>query len=143
MSGTPSSPSSEYTARGEQPYLKKTFTRLLEAVTLLRQRGVMVPLLIAGRPNERVFRDEHIPSDATFIGPVTDAELTAVYDNAAGLVYPSIYEGFGLPTIEAMSRGCPVVVARAGASLPRPVGTPRSIAIRRASTALLMPSSEC
>ena len=40
---------------------------------------------------------------------VTDNELAYLYKNSTALVYPSLYEGFGLPTIEAMSLGCPVI----------------------------------
>ncbi|MDG5815007.1 glycosyltransferase family 1 protein [Chitinispirillales bacterium ANBcel5] len=43
-----------------------------------------------------------------FTGYISDSNLTWLYDNAKALVFPSIYEGFGLPVIEAMSRGCPV-----------------------------------
>jgi glycosyltransferase involved in cell wall biosynthesis len=54
-------------------------------------------------------------------GRVTDAELRALYENAECFVYPSFYEGFGLPPLEAMTCGCPVVVSRA-ASLPEVCG---------------------
>lgn len=51
------------------------------------------------------------------IGYVSDAELKALYQRAQCFVFPSWYEGFGLPPLEAMAVGCPVVVSRA-ASLP-------------------------
>lgn len=47
----------------------------------------------------------------------SDRELDMWYSRATAMVYPSLYEGFGLPPLEAMQRGCPVVAARAG-SLP-------------------------
>jgi glycosyltransferase involved in cell wall biosynthesis len=53
-------------------------------------------------------------------GRVGTDELEALYAAAAGVVVPSRYEGFGLPALEAMARGCPVVVARSG-SLPEVV----------------------
>lgn len=46
-------------------------------------------------------------------GPLRDGELRALYEHALALVFPSIYEGFGLPTLEAMRLGCPVLIARA------------------------------
>lgn len=50
-----------------------------------------------------------------FTGSVTDAELAAFYRGALGLVAPSLYEGFGLPAIEAAACGCPVIASKGGA----------------------------
>ncbi len=50
-----------------------------------------------------------------FVGHVRDTELVALYDLAAAVVFPSLFEGFGLPVIEAMARGTPVIAARQGA----------------------------
>jgi glycosyltransferase involved in cell wall biosynthesis len=55
------------------------------------------------------------------LGRVTDGELRALYGCAAALVFPSTYEGFGLPPVEAMASGCPVIVSTAGA-LPEVCG---------------------
>ncbi|MCC7357669.1 glycosyltransferase family 4 protein [Candidatus Uhrbacteria bacterium] len=44
-----------------------------------------------------------------FLGKVSDAELTVLYSEAVGLLYPSRFEGFGLPPLEALAAGCPVV----------------------------------
>jgi glycosyltransferase involved in cell wall biosynthesis len=52
---------------------------------------------------------------------VTDGELRALYENAACFVFPSLYEGFGLPPLEAMHCGCPVIVSER-ASLPEVCG---------------------
>jgi glycosyltransferase involved in cell wall biosynthesis len=48
-------------------------------------------------------------------GRVTDAELRGLYEGAACLIFPSRYEGFGLPPLEAMACGCPVIAAPNGA----------------------------
>ena len=53
----------------------------------------------------------------TFTGQVSDAALKQIYGTADALVLPSLYEGFGLPPVEAMAAGCPALVSRA-ASLP-------------------------
>jgi glycosyltransferase involved in cell wall biosynthesis len=64
------------------------------------------------------------PGDAPWmqtLGFVSDADLAALYRNAAALVMPSTYEGFGLPVLEAMRLGTPVICARAS-SLPEVAG---------------------
>ena len=54
-------------------------------------------------------------------GAVSTAELVSLYQRASALVFPSLYEGFGLPPVEAMACGCPVAASSAG-SLPEVVG---------------------
>ncbi len=56
-----------------------------------------------------------------FPGYVDDADLPALYSDALAFVYPSLYEGFGLPPLEAMACGAPVICSNA-ASLPEVVG---------------------
>ena len=76
--------------------------------------------VVAGGAAGRVFgRDgaAHGRERLVRIGRVSDAELRALYERAACFLFPSLYEGFGLPPVEAMACGCPVVAARAG-SLP-------------------------
>jgi alpha-1,3-rhamnosyl/mannosyltransferase len=62
-----------------------------------------------------------VRAHVAFTGPVTDAELRSLYARASAFVFPSRYEGFGLPPLEAMALGAPVVCADA-ASLPEVVG---------------------
>lgn len=52
-----------------------------------------------------------------FLGRVSDNELISLYSNAKAFIFPSLYEGFGIPPIEAQSCGCPVISSNAG-SLP-------------------------
>lgn len=76
-------------------------------------------VVVAGGTDSRVFGDVTLP-DLPFVrsvGFVTDAELRALYEHAAVFVYPSLYEGFGIPAIEAMACGCPVIASNA-ASVP-------------------------
>jgi alpha-1,3-rhamnosyl/mannosyltransferase len=62
-----------------------------------------------------------IEKQVKFPGVVSDQELIELYQQAALLVFPSRYEGFGLPVLEAMACGCPVVCSNA-ASLPEVAG---------------------
>jgi len=51
------------------------------------------------------------PGHVELLGPIGDADLADLYRHATGLIYPSLYEGFGLPVLEAMAVGCPVVTS--------------------------------
>jgi glycosyltransferase involved in cell wall biosynthesis len=55
------------------------------------------------------------------LGRVPESELDALYRSATAMVFPSVYEGFGLPLLEAMARGCPVIATDA-AAIPEVVG---------------------
>lgn len=85
-------------------------------------------LVLVGGSNHRVFRADTAAASSSSsndgvntLGPVSDAELKALYQAAAGFVQPSWYEGFGLPPLEAMRSGCAVACAKA-ASLPEVCG---------------------
>lgn len=75
------------------------------------------PLIIAGGMNSKVFADAGLRAtpNIRFIGRVSDAELRALYEGAIALAFPSLTEGFGLPPIEAMLCGCPVIATTGGA----------------------------
>lgn len=60
-------------------------------------------------------------ADVRFVGYVADGDLPALYAGADAFVFPSLYEGFGLPPLEAMACGCPVVASRA-APMPEVCG---------------------
>jgi glycosyltransferase involved in cell wall biosynthesis len=80
-------------------------------------------LVIAGGRHDGVFAGEEgvDPPGVLRLGAVDDGALVALYQQAQCLVFPSVYEGFGLPPLEAMAFGCPVLAARA-ASLPEVCG---------------------
>ncbi|MHC4514237.1 MAG: glycosyltransferase family 4 protein [Planctomycetota bacterium] len=103
---------------------RKNLATLIRAFDTMMQRGRTKPLLIiaggSGWKNSAVYEEidrRRLKDHVYFTGLMTDAELLALYNTATLFVYPSIYEGFGLPVIEAMSCGVPVVTTRV-ASIP-------------------------
>ena len=121
-----------------QPYLlfvgviepKKNLECLVEAFSLLRQNsplGKELQLVIAGGKgwlSENLYRkvqELHFDKQIIFTGFVPDDDLPYLYTGAEVFVFPSIYEGFGLPVIEAMAYGVPVVTSNIS-SLPEIAG---------------------
>lgn len=107
---------------------RKNLTRVLQAFDLLkREQGIPHQLVLAGGQgwkNEEIHATVQTlfsEKDIVFTGYVSDAEKTALYQSAEALVFPSLYEGFGIPPLEAMHFGCPVVCSNA-ASLPEVCG---------------------
>jgi glycosyltransferase involved in cell wall biosynthesis len=105
---------------------RKNLVTLAAAVARLRATGVALELRIvgavpaAGRRTEAELR--RLLADAvSFTGYLSTAELAAEYAAADALGFPSLFEGFGIPAVEAMQAGVPVVVSDAG-SLPEVVG---------------------
>ena len=108
---------------------RKNLPTLLEAYHRLRQTGAIddVPLVLVGRRGwlwEGIF--EHIArlgltEQVRHLSGIDDLSLAHLYHAAGVLALPSHYEGFGLPPLEAMHCGCPVVCSRR-ASLPEVVG---------------------
>jgi glycosyltransferase involved in cell wall biosynthesis len=71
---------------------------------------------VAGAADARIFRDARQPEgQLRMLGYVPEEDLGALYAHADWLLFPSFYEGFGLPALEAMANGCPVIAANAGA----------------------------
>jgi len=104
----------------------KNLARILDAIALLARDGGCPKFVIAGGKNVRIFGTDAggdgIASDKiVWAGYVTDGELKALYERAACFVFPSLYEGFGLPPLEAMYCGCPVISSRE-AALPEVCG---------------------
>jgi glycosyltransferase involved in cell wall biosynthesis len=96
----------------------KNHTRLFEAFALLRQHSPELRLILTGGGLERLGA---LPVGVERWGIVPPTELASLYRRAACLVFPSLYEGFGLPPLEAMACGCPVAASRATA-IPEAVG---------------------
>jgi glycosyltransferase involved in cell wall biosynthesis len=106
----------------------KNLDRLIEAYAILRRRGVVdAKLLIIGDevskyPNLRRLVHRHqLHPHVRFFGFVSDEMLAILYRLATVFVFPSLYEGFGLPPLEAMAAGTPVITSNVS-SLPEVVG---------------------
>jgi glycosyltransferase involved in cell wall biosynthesis len=99
----------------------KNFQGIVKAIECLGDIGT--DIVIAGGTNPKIFSssNDSLPNSVKYIGYVTDEELKALYEGAIGFIYPSFYEGFGLPPLEAMACGCPVIVSNI-ASLPEVCG---------------------
>lgn len=102
-----------------QPY--KNLGRLVQAFVRLSRPDMRLVLVGSVDPDVFVSQNLEVPADVVLAGRVSDGELRALYENAVAFVFPSLYEGFGLPPLEAMACGCPVVVSQA-ASLPEVCG---------------------
>ena len=106
---------------------RKNLSRVMEAFAQLRLRGSPHRLLLVGKAGPlaapilaaatRLGLDDAIQ----FTGFVAEEDLAVLYSGATAFVYPSLYEGFGLPPLEAMSCGCPVITSNCS-SLPEVVG---------------------
>lgn len=107
----------------------KNLVRLIQAWALVRQQDAAreVQLVIAGPWDARYPESKQLAEDLglltsiRFLGPVPETDLPALYSGALILVFPSLYEGFGLPALEAMACGAPVACANTS-SLPEVVG---------------------
>jgi glycosyltransferase involved in cell wall biosynthesis len=105
----------------------KNLSRLIEAFALI-MNSIPIDLVIVGKTEGFVTKDNHVEGQAQklgdrvrFTGVINDYALRNYYSNALTLVLPSLYEGFGLPPLEAMACGCPVIVSNT-ASLPEVCG---------------------
>jgi len=109
---------------------RKNLDRLFEAFATLRQEFPKLKLVKVGGPGRHIqFRRDllkklsslGITEAVIFVDNISELSLAYYYSSAMLLAYPSLYEGFGLPPLEAMACGCPVVTANTS-SLPEVVG---------------------
>jgi glycosyltransferase involved in cell wall biosynthesis len=109
-------------------YPHKNIEGLLRAMARLHGRGGPAPQLVlvgdryrAGHHLDRLTEDLGLRGTVVFTGFVSLADLCALYSAAAVFAFPSLAEGYGLPILEAMSCGTPVVASQASA-VPEAVG---------------------
>jgi glycosyltransferase involved in cell wall biosynthesis len=115
---------------GDQPYIlsvgtlqpRKNYLRLIRAFANLKPETQLVIAGGRGWLYEAIFSEAERHGDRVrILGFVDEADLPALYRNAALFAFPSLYEGFGLPVLEAMACGIPVVCSNAS-SLPEVAG---------------------
>lgn len=93
---------------------RKNFTAVLEAFELFIQKNKDISLYVVGDMKSSAFAyidiSRHLGNQRIkFLGRISDEELIRYYSNAVGFIYPSLYEGFGIPPLEAQKCGCPVL----------------------------------
>ena len=101
---------------------RKNLERLIRAFDRAKENGIPHRLVIAGEQGWKFSRDAALQGiqhteDVRFIGYVPDEDMPALYSAADLFVFPSLYEGFGIPVIEAQACGTPVL-ASSGSALP-------------------------
>jgi len=107
---------------------RKNLARLIEAFAAIAfEPGVTAKLVLVGKskgqeaPLARLVEQHGLRERVVFTGFVEEDQLVLLYNRAALFIYPSLYEGFGLPPLEAMACGCPVVASNVTA-IPEVLG---------------------
>jgi glycosyltransferase involved in cell wall biosynthesis len=105
---------------------RKNLVRLIRAYRRAAASGLPHALVLAGPlgwRHQTLLREIALrgPGEVLLTGELTAEELDALYRHSAAFVYPALYEGFGLPVLEAMARGLPVIVSNTS-SLPEVAG---------------------
>lgn len=106
---------------------RKNVTRLLEAFRKLKKSNLDMQLVLVGRifwpfaDLKRMIDELDLMHDVIHLENIPDEDLLYLYNAAEAMVYPSLYEGFGLPLVEAMACGTPIIASNA-TSIPEVVG---------------------
>ncbi len=103
---------------------RKNLARLIEAYQIFNKTNQgKIKLVLAGIKNEKIFNKLRInvSNDIILTGFIDEEDKAAVYSMARAFIYPSLYEGFGLPLLEAMSAGTPVITSNVS-SMPEICG---------------------
>lgn len=106
---------------------RKNFANLIKSFVIIKRKHPDFKLVIVGKKGwkfdsiEEALKQYKLENEVIFPGYLEDSELQKVYRLATVFVFPSLYEGFGIPPLEAMLSGCPVVSSNV-ASLPEVIG---------------------
>ncbi len=103
---------------------RKNIERLLKAYRLASQKQTLPPLYLIGKKGWKTGRMEKLirtTPNVFYLGYLTELQKKSWLQGASGFLYPSLYEGFGLPPLEALSLGVPTLVGKV-AALPEVVG---------------------
>ncbi len=106
---------------------RKNICTLLKSFQRVKEKNIHHKLVIIGGKGwgyKKIFKtveELRLQKDVIFLGYVSQEEIPKIYGGADIFVYPSLYEGFGIPPLEAMACGCPVIVSNRS-SLPEIVG---------------------
>ena len=119
--------------------VRKNLENLVKAIPLIQDK--QVPLVVVGEPEwkaptlDDILSDQSIRQRIIMIGSISDQDLLAVYALSAIFCFPSFAEGFGLPPLEAMASGVPIVVSNT-TSLPEVCGNAGTYADPRQPSAI-------
>lgn len=103
---------------------RKNLARLVTAWSQVKDEMEGASLVIAGQERLRFAASptmDVLPEGVMHLPSVSGGDLACLYSGARGLLYPSLYEGFGLPILEAMASGCPVLTSNC-TSMPEVAG---------------------
>jgi glycosyltransferase involved in cell wall biosynthesis len=106
---------------------RKNFDTLIKSFVIIKRKYPDYKLVIAGKKGwkyhliEKALKHYKMEQEVIFTGYLEDHDLQAIYALAKVFVFPSLYEGFGIPPLEAMASGCPVVSSNV-ASMPEVIG---------------------
>ena len=98
------------------PSRHKNFAIIFDVIDYLEKQAnnIDFEIVVVGKADVSIFSQQSFThrNKIKYLGAVDDPTLSYLYQNATGLIYPSLYEGFGLPPLEAMTCGCPVITTK-------------------------------
>lgn len=106
---------------------RKNYVRLMRAFALFRKNNPGHNLIIVGKKGwnyheiENAIKEYRLSGEVHILGYLSEKSLAGLYNLAQALVFPSLYEGFGIPLLEAMQCGCPVIASNTS-SIPEVTG---------------------